>query len=760
MINVEKKFILKLDNYIQKGNCMSGFVANGGVQTLLGSIGDTITTALWDMVGWIFWLLCDIFFQILDFLEIIFRKLAGMDPVYVDGEKQEGDLVLYLIKSDVVQNIFFSILMLSLFLLIIFTVVAIVKNQYVDKPKPVMNIISDSFKGLLMYLLVPIATIVCLMVGNVILQAIDGATRTGTSGSASDMLFLAAAYKANRLRCGDDFDENKEAFIELYEDGDLHPLYFELKNNYGISSVADIEALDENHGGAEIIASVADLIDAEYTEGRLSGSWGNKWNHASVKYYYKPWSINLLTVWVGGAFLIWAYGKMAWGVASRLYKMTIGYAISPALMAMYPLDQGQKLGAWKSDMVKNGTMAYCAVGVLNILYSIMPLFLELDIFKGENLATAIYGQFIKLFLIIIAYSGASKLIEQVSGWFGTGNALAEGIAQADAAKKAAKGAVSKVGGVRKKAVGAYQGIRGGAARAKDYANAKGQTGFKAGATTFLGGLYGAYKGSGLSDAVGVDPVAIGKEWNEARKAGETAFQDLATNTYNKDMNKANKGIFERVDELDKLKKRLDAIGYDPAKDDGSEESIKKREQMIAASEAGNAISKKQQIELDKSKKDLATTQKLMTLVDAVDSAMQEQQILNAQLAATTDPTAQAEINAQIARAEQRFNTAKTALQTAYNNDTDLKARANKTKLFDVSGNVDETKVGTVSSSLSTAISKTEAKITVDEDALQRKKADINTRLAIYGAVLDPAGIKGLTADELKDYNIWIKTRSQ
>lgn len=734
---------------------MSGVIANGGIGTLLGPVGDMIIeivySAVLNVVGPILWGLCDIFLVILDIFEMVFKKLAGIQTVKIDGQKYEGDIVLYLIRSNLVQNIFFSILFLSLCLLIIFTVVAIVNNLYADKPKPVMSIINDSCKGLLMYLLVPIATIVCLMVGNVILQAIDEATSTQTSGSASDMLFIAAAYKGNKLRAGD-FEDNKDSLKYLYNIGSLNPIKDELSFFYHIESVDDIEDLEEDNGGAETIAAVANLIDEKFTGEKLMSA--GKWEYFTIKEYYNSWDISMLTIWVGGSFLIWAYGKIVWGVAARLFKMTIYFAISPALMAKYPLDQGKALGAWKSDMIKNGTMAYCAIGVINILYSIIPLFLQVDIFQFDNFATAIYGQIIKVFLLIVAYAGASKLIEEVSGWFGTGNALSEGISQAGAVSNAIKTAKGKIGNVRKKAFGLYQGTRGGYAAAKKVG--KGKFG------RVLGGLTGAYKGSGLADAL-VDPTAIGKEWNDAYKAGETAYRDAATNTFSSSLNKANKALFETVDELDKLKKKIAAIGYDPATDDGSVEQVKKRKEIIASTDLGEALTKKDAIEIERHRKELSVNQRFSSLVGAVNEAEQEQKILQDQLtavSATGDAAAMADIQAQLKRAQQRLETAKVAFKSATTSNDEIKAKAKSSNLIDDTGAIlGSADFASSSRTATEAVDASEKEIEAKEEAREKKMAKLIIKYNKFGKVKDSTGVNGFTDEEFADFEMWEKSKS-
>ena len=111
----------------------------------------------------------------------------------------------------------------------------------------------------------------------------------------------------------------------------------------------------------------------------------------------------------------------------RLFKMVLYFAISPAVMATFPIDGGKALGSWRSEMVKNGTSAYCAIGVLNVLYSVLPFFNTIDIFGDSSKGVGLTSLIVRLFIYIIAFSSAKDLIGAVSGWFGTGNALADGI---------------------------------------------------------------------------------------------------------------------------------------------------------------------------------------------------------------------------------------------------------------------------------------------------------------------------------------------
>ena len=512
---------------------------------ILGVVWDSIKEGVEDLVsglfmntiGQILWALCDIFFIILDLFEALFNQIAGISSSVrgMDGNKIEGDIVLYLVQSNIVQQVFMSIFILSLFLLIIFTIFAIVKNQYSDKQEPVSKIINSSVKALLMYLLVPVATVVCLIVGNIVLEAVNDATKTSGATSLSGMLFTTSSYNANKLRDGETgeagLNSNRARLQLMIGDGKLDALKPELAS-IGINSASD--AL---FASAEDIEYIATLIDEYYVQGKLGWlglEYSNIYAFASVNQYYNLLRISYITVWIGGGFLIWAIGKITWGLVARMFKVTLYFAISPAVMATFPLDNGGALGKWRGEMVKNITMAYAAVGVTNVLYSILPFI---------NSIKFVDAGILKLFLIIVAFSSAKDLISSISGWFGTGDALSEGIkakSQWDAAQK-------KAGGIATKAIGRYAGIRGGIEAAD-----------KHGGNKFMGALQGFY---GTTDAY-KRQQEVGKAFQDAKKTGDDAYKTWRTMDVNGEKVKEKLAEYEAYDERKKLRDKFKAATGD------------------------------------------------------------------------------------------------------------------------------------------------------------------------------------------------------
>jgi len=573
-------------------NSLIHFLSNS---TML-SIGKDIEQWAVGILGSLIWGLCNIFFVIIDLFETLFRKFAGIDPnvTNASGEAIEGDIVLYLIQSNLVQQIFMSILVLSLMLLIIFTIFAIVKNQYAEKQEPVSKIVNSSFKALLMYLFVPVATVVLLMVGNIVLQAIDGGTRALTDGgTASDMLFMSAAYNANRLR-DDDPDEARYHLQIMIEEGYLR----------GYKDVADeLEIYGVNLSNPSSAALVADsdldaiaqIIDDAFTNSRIGGWAVEKWNFGTVHRYYYTHKISFITVWIGGAFLIWAIGSICWGLLARMFRMTLYFAISPAVMATFPIDGGKALGSWRTEMVKNGTMAFCSIGVLNVLYSILPFFNDIRFFGVGGIAgfgSWLMNVVLKLFIYIIAFTSAKELISSISSWFGTGDALAEG------AK--VKGTVTgELGKYAKKSVATVGAFRGGIKEAKEHG------------AGFWGALAGGAAGIFSQTSIPGKFKPIAEEWGKGKKAAAEQYKAFRTMDIKQEKRKAKLAEYEEYDNKATLAKQYEGLGsgsYSFRTDDGTDpEQLKRRKFLMGATDAGQAIYeddiKKQEIEEAKAKQE-------------------------------------------------------------------------------------------------------------------------------------------------------------
>ncbi|MFQ6724303.1 MAG: MMCAP2_0566 family conjugal transfer protein, partial [Clostridia bacterium] len=556
--------------------------------SILSDLGDGIMEIVMSILGPILWGLCDIFFIILDLFEKVFRALAGTleGGVKIQGTRVEGDIVLYLIQSRLVTEIFISILILSFVLLIIFTIFAIVKNIYIDKPKPIMNIINSSVKALLMYLLVPIATVVCLLVGNVVLQAIDGATHTRGATSVSDVLFMSASYNANELR-DDDLSDCRDTLIEGW-DSDYSAITAEITERTGITK--------ETVGTAtrDQLNTIAEIVDQNFIAGNLT--WTDKWGVVGVMKYYSYARMSYITIWVGGTFLIIALANIARGLVVRMFKMVFYFAISPAIMATFPIDDGKALGSWRGEMVKNGTMAFVSTAVINILYSLLPVFNGIDV-GGVGIG----GMIIKLFIIAVLFNGAKEIISNISSWFAVGEAMGVGESNKGAIKKALTASAQPYKNASLKGIGAYAGAKGAIDKAKEQ-----------GKNAAWAGMVGAFSGSGLRDTLGGKTMdEFRKTMGDKEKSGAEQYKNQQTRRAfgfgGTDKDKVT--AWESVESRNKLKKQYTAMTgsdnqvYDVDADDGDNaDMIQYRQWLNSRSNAGKAVLESQLLKLESDKK--------------------------------------------------------------------------------------------------------------------------------------------------------------
>lgn len=158
--------------------------------------------------------------HILDFVEKLFERLAGVGTTVLNAAKSgvnpvegsggsnkvgeyEKDLVYNFITNNDVRNAFISILAVSIILLIIFTIIALIKSEFhlsYAKDQTKSAILGRSLKSLINFLVIPVIFLVSVVGVNVLTAVVKNIPFSKGSTSFMEMCFDLAAKNANRIR--------------------------------------------------------------------------------------------------------------------------------------------------------------------------------------------------------------------------------------------------------------------------------------------------------------------------------------------------------------------------------------------------------------------------------------------------------------------------------------------------------------------------------------------------------------------------------
>lgn len=466
--------------------------------------------------------------KLLDICQILFKKFAGLDVVYMNGEAIEGDIVLSFISSDIVQRVFWTLLILSVVLLFIVTFVAVIKTEFTPlKDKAGNNkgkVIGGALRALVNFFAVPVICILGLFLANGLLASLDAATSGGTNVMMSRQIFLAAAYNSNRARLNyeyfnDDlngytsnvvlFSYNDEVEGEEYYYINNNGIYyftqatggdyvFELltshyikKTNeitgpfYALNTITVVPEDGINNFGiflndtttGPLSQTAADKIDSAFIndldvpsgyeltnnsykfmtlhdipvvgEGIVSFTTFSIYNTNLVYFYYNLCAFDFLIGYLALIFLGYVFITMIIGLIKRLFELTTLFIISPPIVAMYPLDNGEALKKWRARFIASSISAYSAVVVMNIYLMLLPLFLDMQIIpsSGEGFGSfgaAVVNQIARVIIMIAGALFFKEISGAVAGFIGAEDAMKVG---SDNLGKVAAGTAMVAGGM-------------------------------------------------------------------------------------------------------------------------------------------------------------------------------------------------------------------------------------------------------------------------------------------------------------------------
>lgn len=471
----------------------------GLVDSILGIIG----TIIYPLFG--------VIYSVIDLVERIFQAFAGTETVYVSGDQVTSDntgadadtgIVYYLLQSDLVRNMFFAMLYLAIILLVVFTIMAVLKNMYQPQPKKWQDIIASAIKGLGLFIIVPACSLLAVWVGNILLVAIDGATSgSNSSATMSGRLFIAASYTSNYIR-------SDAKGIDLQK----HNQVAALCDRCGI----EIRAFQPTDGGLDTdYEYYASLVDDCFASEAMSAA---RCNWVDVNAHYAIIHINFLTLAAGGIFMLFVLGSISFGMVKRLFMLVILFIISPVVCSMYPIDEGNAYKSWFGEFKKNLLSAYGAVAGMNLFLTIMPIVDQIQL--GASGGNGDWVGLLQLILVIAGLFVVKDVISFISGLAGGDNSYSGGNSLFVSVRGKAKSGLGTIGsGAKKLRHGgsmAYQ-----ASKAAKAAGGSGKAAFfKQAGSSVLSSL-----NSGLSKTTGLDFSGIVK--GGATKDEKDRLKDLA-----------------------------------------------------------------------------------------------------------------------------------------------------------------------------------------------------------------------------------------
>ncbi len=441
------------------------------------------------------------FFKLLDFVQDLFRKLAGLGTIYDsagnalgtsagdDTYDAGGDLVVYLFKQKVVQNALFGMVILAVVLLFIATFIQMARVEYTEDgaKNSKWPIITSALKSLTLFFIVPITCVFGVLLSNFVLKMVDGVTAGGNSVTISGLIFKLGAYDANVV----------PRSSEKMSDGSENESVKWLKKQMGsgsesksttakvvggrLSNADDIKAI--NVSGDLSYNDLADAIDdifasrSHVTGGKLEfdyafddvaevgiGEEVSYLNYFLVMHYYHQTKMNFLYMWIAIFIALTSLFNASMGMIMRLYNLVVLFIISPPIAALMPLDGGNAYKNWRQKFIGSTISAYGTIAGLNLFFQIVPIVQSINLFNPKaspghelmNINNGFYNRLTQLLFVLVGCLMIKDISKMIGSIIGAEDAMEAGAGMSkQVAENAAKiGKVAVAGAALATGVGA------------------------------------------------------------------------------------------------------------------------------------------------------------------------------------------------------------------------------------------------------------------------------------------------------------------
>lgn len=425
-----------------------------------------IVNVLYAVFATIFYMIGSIFGYFADFFQAVFKALAGIGQVGYDKPSNaylnmDSDPILQLITHRVVINLFISLFVVAIGLMIVSTIIQMIRQEYTTEgaKNSKGEILGKAVKAFSNMIVVPVAVVIGILLSNTILRLLDKAT-SGSSQSIGATVFISAAYDANFMRSASHGSTNLIDMSDSWFNVDLGKVMY---GDTFVSSAYTEEDqpvsddwMDSQYSNGGTIgyagitcADLADQIDyafkdfSDIEDSRLT-------NTALIPYfdykemdlvgkYYNMGKINYIIYIAGEVMCAWIMLNVTLGMIMRMYNAALYFIILPPILAISPIKDAY--GSWRQKFVGNVLGAYGPIVGINLFFAVFPVVQEIEVFQPGYGTSSMYNSLLQMLFAIVGLLMVKKFVGSVAGMIGADDALAAG----EGISKQVAGGVAKVG---------------------------------------------------------------------------------------------------------------------------------------------------------------------------------------------------------------------------------------------------------------------------------------------------------------------------
>ena len=234
-----------------------------------------------------------------------------------------------------------------------------------------------------------------------------------------------SAYYGYRLLNQGDVDANRKDkesdLVWYYEIGRLEGL------NVVIKTVPDFT--EPNYDNSDY-AFWADFIDQKMRVGDLDPTIMD-----DVDFYYLLRDYNFIIGFIGSYMILTMLLNLMIGVMQRIFEICVLFVLSPAVVSLMPLDNGEKYKMWRGEFIKRVFSAYGPILGMNLAIMVLEMIQSssITLFPTGGSMNTIYNDIINILFIFTALVCIKSITKLVSSFVGS-SALDDGEQTAKAVK--------------------------------------------------------------------------------------------------------------------------------------------------------------------------------------------------------------------------------------------------------------------------------------------------------------------------------------